>query len=61
MESDSRLLGRLEEHAKITNERLKSIEDKIESQQIFKWKLLGASVAVSFIVSAGIGLAEIYK
>jgi hypothetical protein len=46
-----RILGRLEEHSEHTSKRLDRIEHKIDLLQAFKWKVLGASSAISMAVT----------
>lgn len=45
---------------KRTDERLASIETKIDQLLEFKFKLLGSSAAISAVVSLVVGLAAVY-
>ena len=47
-----RIIGALEEHKKHTDYRLDRIETKIDGLQGFRWKLLGVSTVISFLVAA---------
>lgn len=49
---NDRILGVLQEFRSSTIKRLDSIENKIEDLSGFKWKIIGGSAVISFIVTA---------
>lgn len=51
MRDVERVLGALEEFKDTTKARLESIERKVESIQHLKWKIVGGTTVVSFLLS----------
>jgi hypothetical protein len=58
MDSMERVIGRLEEHHKATNDRLAKIEEKIDLLQEFRWRVAGGAFALSFVVSSLFSVGE---
>jgi hypothetical protein len=61
MNSIERMLGRLEENQRSTNERLDAIEEKIDSLQSFKWKMIGGSAILSVLLSLVVEVLVFHK
>lgn len=52
MDGFERIIGKLEEFRDTTKDRLDRIDNKLESLQSFRWKIIGGSAAISFIFGA---------
>lgn len=53
-----RILGKLEEHARSSELRFDRLEHKVDKLMGFKFKILGASAVVSFIIAT---LVEFFR
>ena len=56
-----RIIGRLEEFHKHTAEKLEKIEKQLEQLNEFKWRIVGISTAVSFLVTIAVSAVKILK
>lgn len=52
MDSESRVIGRLEEFAKSTDRRLDQIDRRLEELTKFRWRLGGAIMMISVLSTA---------